>query len=299
MNTRVIGIGEVLWDLLPAGAQLGGAPANFAYHARALGADAAVISRIGSDALGDDILRRFDALGLPSDLVQRDDMAPTGTVTVQLAADGVPQFTIHENVAWDRLATTELALAAAGDADAVCFGSLAQRCEPARSSLQRLVAAVRPGALRVFDINLRQHFYSREVIERSLRLADVLKLNDAELPVLAALFDLSGPVRTQLERLAARFDFVAVALTCGPHGSRLLGPTGWSDHPGLPVDVRDTVGAGDAFTAAMTLGLLSGWNLDRVNEHANAIARHICSCAGATPPLPAALTAAFVKPTVP
>jgi fructokinase len=292
----IIGLGEVLWDLLPSGAQMGGAPANFAYHARALGADAGVISRVGNDPLGRDILKRFEALGLPTDLVQRDDGAPTGTVTVQLGAEGVPQFTIHEDVAWDRLAMTEPALAAVAAADAVCFGSLGQRCEPARSSIQRLVAAVPSKALRIFDINLRQHFYSREIIECSLQKANLLKLNDAELPVLAAMFGLSGPVRVQLERLAGTFNLEVVALTRGPHGSLLFGSGGWSDHGGLPVEVRDTVGAGDAFTAAMTLGLLAGWDLDRVNDHANQVARYVCSCSGATPPLPGSLSAAFIAP---
>jgi fructokinase len=272
---------------------LGGAPANFAYHARALGARAAVISRIGSDALGEDILRRFEVLGLPQALLQRDDTAPTGTVTVHLDSQGVPQFTIQEDVAWDRLTVTDAALAAVAESDAVCFGSLAQRCEPARQAIRQLVGAVRPGGFRVFDINLRQHFHSPEIIERSLDLANVLKLNDTELPVLAGLFGLGGPVRAQLEQLAVRFALEVVALTCGARGSRLLGPDGWSEHPGLPVEVRDTVGAGDAFTAAMVLGLLKGWPLDRLNEHANAVACHVCSCAGATPPLPEALTSAF------
>jgi len=293
MKVRVFGIGEVLWDLLPSGAQMGGAPANFAYHARALGADATVISRIGCDPLGDDILRRFEQLGLPPDFLQHDNTVPTGSVTVELEVGGVPRFTIHENVAWDRLALTDVARAAVAEADAVCFGSLAQRCETSRTTIQQLVAAVRPGALRIFDINLRQQFHSREVIEASLDLANALKLNDAELPVLGAMFELKGSERIQMETLAARFDLVTVALTRGPQGSLLLDSRGWSDQPGQPVQVQDTVGAGDAFTAAMTLGMLQGWDLDCVNEHANAVARHVCSSSGATPPLPSWLTCAF------
>ena len=188
MSRHVLGIGEVLWDLLPTGAQLGGAPANFAYHARALGADAGVITRIGSDSLGNDILRRF------------------------------------------------------------------------------------------------------------LQQTNVLKLNEAELPVLAALFGLSGSVSRQLAELARRFELKVVALTRGPQGSLLLGPGGWFDQPGLPVEVRDTVGAGDAFTAALTVGLLQGMALEVVNRLANEVARHVCSCAGATPPLPAHFKAAFATP---
>lgn len=293
MSPRVLGLGEVLWDLLPEGRQLGGAPANFAYQARALGAEAAVVTRVGDDALGREILVRFEKLGLPTNLVQHDATAPTGTVSVDLGADGVPAFTIHEHVAWDRLEISDEARAAAATADAVCFGTLGQRCDQARTAIGELLAATRPTALRVFDINLRQQFYSRAVIERSLQLANVLKLNDAELPVLAGLFDLAGSARDQVDRLASDFGLEAVALTRGPQGSLLRGPGGWSDHPGLPVEIRDTVGAGDAFTAAMTLGLLRGLPLDRVNELANQLARHVCSSAGATPPLPAALKAAF------
>jgi fructokinase len=293
VTARILGIGEVLWDLLPAGAQLGGAPANFACHAGALGAKAGVITRIGSDALGDAIQERFKAMGLPDDLIQRDESAPTGTVTVKLGADGVPQFTIHEHVAWDRLATTKSALAAVAEADAVCFGSLGQRCEPSRTSIQRLIAGARPDAQRIFDINLRQHFYSREVLEESLQQANVLKLNDAELPVVAEMFHLTGPVRDQLERLAGRFNLKVVALTRGAHGSLLFGSGAWSDHDGLPVEVQDTVGAGDAFTAAMVLSMLQGMSLDRTNDMANQVARFVCSCAGATPPLPESLKIAF------
>jgi fructokinase len=293
MSPHILGLGEVLWDVLPSGAQMGGAPANFAYHAGALGASAGVITRIGQDKLGRDILERFAAMGLPADLVQEDEAAPTGTVTVRLDAQGVPQFTIHEDVAWDRLEATPEGLAAAARADAVCFGSLGQRNEAARESLQRLVAATRPEALRVLDVNLRQAFYTREVIEQSLEQANVLKLNDGELPVLAAMFGLTGMIREQLAALARRFALRVVALTRGPKGSLLLGPDGWSDHPGLPVEVKDTVGAGDAFTAALVLGLLRRIPLDELNAAANAVACHVCGCVGATPALPRHLSKPF------
>lgn len=296
MSRRVLGVGEVLWDLLPGGAQLGGAPANFACHARALGADAAVVTRVGRDARGREILDRLQALGLPSSLVQVDETRPTGTVSVELEGDGVPRFTIHEGVAWDSLLAPEPALAAAGGADAVCFGSLAQRHEPARSSVQALVAATPAAALRIFDVNLRQQHYSREVVEQSLRLANVLKLNDGELPVLASLFGLDGEAEAQLDALARRFELRLVALTRGGHGSLLRGDAGSSEHPGVPAQVEDTVGAGDAFTAALAMGLLLGWPLDEVNARANEVAAHVCTFAGATPPLPGPLTAAFAAP---
>ena len=281
-----IGLGEILWDLLPSGKQLGGAPANFAYHAHALGAEARVVSRVGNDPLGREILDRLRALGLTTDGIGVDTNAPTGTVSVELAADGQPRFIIHENVAWDRMVADEASLAFAARADAVCFGSLAQRREPSRSSIRALVAATPATALRVFDINLRQQFYSPEIVETSLQLANVLKLNDQELPVLAAMFGLRGGVREQLAALAKQFGLRAVALTRGAHGSLLLAAGIWSDHPGLAVKVADTIGAGDAFTAALTLGLLAGRPLDDINRHANEVAAYVCSQPGATPPMP-------------
>jgi len=189
---RCLGIGEVLWDMLPAGRQLGGAPANFAYHAHAFGADALVVSRVGNDALGREILDRLRGLGLPKDGVSVDPTAATGTVSVTLSAGGQPDFTIHEDVAWDRLSVEPHALAMARTADVVCFGSLAQRSMASRQSIRELVAATPAGALRVFDINLRQQFYSLEVVEASLRLANVLKINDAELPVVAGMLNLTA-----------------------------------------------------------------------------------------------------------
>jgi fructokinase len=286
MSFNVIGIGEILWDLLPSGKQLGGAPANFAFHARGLGARSRVISRVGRDALGAEILRRLQALGLPVEDIQVDPSAPTGTAGVELSADGQPRFIIHENVAWDRLALEKNALAAVAAADAVAFGTLGQRCEPARRTIQALLAAVRPGALRILDLNLRQNYYSRELIETSLRLASVVKCNDAELPVLAGMLGLRGSARQQMEGLARRHGRRSVCLTRGAHGSLLYSEGQWAEDPGRPVVVQDTVGAGDAFTAALALGVLAGRPLEAVNRRANEVARYVCSCEGATPPLP-------------
>jgi fructokinase len=286
MSYNLIGIGEILWDLLPSGKQMGGAPANFAYHAHALGASSRVISRIGRDALGDEILRRLRALGLPTDDIQFDPVAPTGTVSVELSVDGQPRFTIHENVAWDLLAVEKSALAAVADADAVAFGTLAQRCEPARGTIQALLAAVRSGASRILDLNLRQHFFSREVIEASLRLSNIVKFNDTELPVLAQLLGLRGTVREQIEQLARERGQRLVCLTRGAHGSLLYSEGQWADDPGQPVMVKDTVGAGDAFTAALALGVLAGKPLDSINRRANRVAQYVCTQEGATPPLP-------------
>jgi len=285
-NPRIVAVGEVLWDLLPAGRVMGGAPANFICHARSLGADAALISRVGRDELGSEILERFAARGLPVETVQVDPSAPTGTVQVDVDAAGQPRFTIAEAVAWDRIEADEPARRAASGADAFCFGSLVQRTEPARRAVAELLACVRPDALRVCDINLRPPFHTRAVIESSLAAANMLKLNDQELPVLAGMFALSGDVRRQLAALADRFALKAVALTRGSQGSLLLADGKWSEHAGVRVTVRDAVGAGDAFTAAWVVGLLRGTDLDAVNARANEVAGYVCTQAGATPPLP-------------
>jgi fructokinase len=287
MSFNVVGIGEILWDMLPNGKQLGGAPANFAFHARALGAQSCVISRIGQDALGVEILDRLKALGLPIAAIQVDPSAATGTVSVEVSSDGQPRFTIHEDVAWDRLALEKTAFAAVAEADAVSFGTLAQRREPARSTVQSLMAVAGLGALRILDINLRQHYFSREVIESSLHLSNIVKFNDSELPILAELLGLRGSVRQQIEQLARQHLQRLVCLTRGEHGSLLYSQGHWAEEPGEPVAVKDTVGAGDAFTAALALGLLGGKPLDAVNRRANQVARYVCTCEGATPQLPA------------
>ena len=291
----VIGLGEALWDLLPAGPQLGGAPANFAYHAHALGARAQVITRVGDDDYGREIIRRFESMGLDVGAVELDDAAPTGTVTVALSGNGIPEYTIHEKVAWDRIAATPVALAAVRAADAVCFGSLAQRSAASRDAIQSLLAATPPDALRIFDINLRQHFYGREIIERSLQLANVVKLNDSELPVLAQMFGLDGLLRQQIESLARDFHLRVVALTRGAEGSLLFQSGRWSEQPAGQVEVQDTVGAGDAFTAALCLGLLRGMDLDVMHAAASRIAAYVCGCVGATPDLPEPLRQQFVN----
>ena len=289
-NTNVIGVGEVLWDLLLTGPQLGGAPANFAYHAHALGAEAQVITRVGKDDYGREIIRRFHEMGLPETGVQIDETAPTGTAKVALSGDGLAHFTIQENVAWDSMAVTDEAVAVARRADAICFGSLGQRCEASRNTIQYLVAATPPDALRVFDINMRQQFYSSDVVEKSFRLANVLKLNDDELPRLADMFSLTGSTEDQIGQLAQTFSLRLVALTRGPNGSLLYqkdnGEVRWSDCPSRPIKVVDTVGAGDSFTAALVLGLLRKMDLDEINTVANEVARYVCSQPGATPALP-------------
>lgn len=293
MSYRVVGLGEVLWDLLPAGRQLGGAPANFAYHAQSLGADASIVSRIGNDANGRDILAQLTQLGVPTDGVEVDSVLPTGTVSVELAADGQPHYRIHENVAWDALAGEGASRAAVASADAVCFGTLAQRSERSRQTIRRLVQSAPPAALRILDVNLRQHYFSKALIADSLALVNALKVNDAELPQLGDLLGIQGDAPTIMEALAQRYQLRLVACTRGGNGSLLFAGERWSENPGAATEVVDTIGAGDSFTAAMALGFLAGWDLDVLNARANQVAAFVCSRPGGTPTLPAELRHAF------
>lgn len=293
MAPRCVGLGEVLWDLLPSGRQLGGAPANFAYHAAALGAEARVVSRVGQDEPGRALLARLRELGLPGDAIAVDPAAPTGTVSVAMEAGGHPRYTIHEGVAWDRLEAGPAGLAAVAGADAVCFGSLAQRTPGARAALAALLEATPAAALRIFDVNLRQHYHSAEVIRASLARANVLKVNETELPVLVAQLGLPAGERAALAALAAAHGLRAVIHTRGERGSLALVDGGWAEHPGVRVEVADTVGAGDAFTAAFALGLLRAWAPATILERATEVAAFVCTRRGATPELPPGLTAPF------
>jgi fructokinase len=298
MNPKplVVSLGELLWDLLPAGPLLGGAPANFAGHIGALGAQSSLVSCVGCDRLGDEALRRLSERALDVSLIGRDPHRPTGTVTVEFGADGQPRFEIAQEVAWDALTASTEAFQRAATADAICFGSLAQRSNDSRKTIRQLVAASSPNALRVFDVNLRPPFHTGEVIAHSLELANVLKLNETELPVLAAQFGLFGSVEEQLESLADRFGLKVVALTLGAAGCRLLRDGKWATEPGRPVRVTDAVGAGDAFTAALVMGLLLEWPTQPLLATATDIAAFVCTQAGATPDLPTDLRHRFCIP---
>ena len=295
----VVSLGEVLWDLLPAGPQLGGAPANLACHVRAIGAQSFLVSCVGHDRLGDEALRLLSDRALDLSLIGRDPHRPTGTVAVEVGADGQPRFEIAKDVAWDALTIQSPALQRAASADAICFGSLAQRSVGSRRAIRQLVAASPPEALRVFDVNLRPPFHTAEVIAESLELANVLKLNETELPVLAAQFGLLGSAEEQIESLADQFALEVVALTLGSAGSRLLRDGQWAAEPGRPVQVMDAVGAGDAFTAALVMGLLSGWTTPQLLAAATDVAAFVCTQAGATPELPTALRGRFLTPREP
>jgi len=281
-----IGVGELLWDLLPSGKQLGGAPANFAYHAQALGAKTLVISRVGDDALGREIVHGLEHFGLNTEGIQVDSNLPTGTVSVLLDKNGTPTFTIHEHVAWDNIKIEKTILEKVSQADVICFGTLAQRGSTSRAAVRDILKAVSTKALRIFDINLRQHFWSSEIIRESLENANVLKLNDDELPIVTELFDLHGNESSKLMQLAERFRLKAVALTKGANGSTLLVDGNVLSHPGTKLRIVDTVGAGDSYTAALALGLLTHQNNETILERAHQVANFVCTHAGAMPQYP-------------
>lgn len=265
--------------MFPGGKELGGAPANFAYHAGRLGARSAVVSAVGRDPLGDEIVARLEGAKLSHRYVARDPEHPTGTVTVALDSLGVPSYTIHQGVAWDHIPWSDDLEALAKTANAVGFGSLCQRSPVSRQAVRRFLEHMPEASLRVCDINLRQSFFDRETIEESFRLANVLKLNDEELPVICGLLGIEASVA----ELASKFAFKLVALTRGSRGSLMLTPEESSEHEGYAAEVVDTVGAGDAFTAAMVVGLLEGMPLVAINDLANRVGSFVCSRKGAMP----------------
>jgi len=275
------GIGEILWDELPEGRRLGGAPTNFAFHAHLQGARSFVISRVGKDSDGREILKKLERAGLTTDFISVDREHPTGHVTVSLDSQGIPEYTIHEGVAWDYLELSSPLLDLAQTIDAVSFGSLAQRSVFSRAAVFTFLGATPKDCLRLFDINLRQNYYSADILNTSLKLANVLKINQEELSVLAKLFRLKGRTGKCLQQLRNRFDLNLVALTRGAEGSLLLTQEGTFDFPGVAVSVQDTVGAGDAFGAALVLGMLQRLVPDELNEKANRLASQVCTQSGA------------------
>lgn len=281
----IVGIGELLWDLLPQGKQMGGAPANFAYIATVLGNRGVVVSRLGDDALGREARARCAELGVDVAHLQSDPSRRTGTVDVLVDEQGQPCFRISENVAWDHLEWTPPLQQLASEADAVCFGSLAQRNEVSRTTLHRFLRATRQSCLRIFDVNLRQSFYTPVILKTGFAVSTVAKLNHDELPIVMQAVGLptTNEESSDCELLLDHFGLELVALTRGQHGSLLLSRTARSEHPGFRIKVADTIGAGDAFTAGMAHQLKRGASLDMVNELANRAASWVASQPGATP----------------
>ena len=287
----VIGMGEALWDVLPEGRKIGGAPANFAFHAGQAGMDARVVSAVGRDALGDETLLTLQQKGLNTDAVARVDF-PTGVVQVTLSEGGIPQYGICEGVAWDNIPFTPALDELARNAQAVCWGSLAQRSEVSRNCIYRFLDAMpsEQGRLKVFDINLRQHFYSIDVIEASCQRANVLKINEEELVIVSELLRLGTPqVEQQCRLLMERFSLDMLVLTCGSNGSYIFTPVETSFRVTPLVQVADTVGAGDSFTATLVADLLKGAPVGVAHEHAVQLAAYVCTQQGAMAEWPEAL----------
>ena len=282
----VVGVGEVLWDVLPEGRTLGGAPANVAYHAASLGARAAVAGCVGDDPDGREIIAALTEAGVDCRAIAVDADHPTGWVSVDLDDHGKATFTIHEDVAWDFLPAGEALADLAARAEAICYGSLAQRSGPSRETIRSFLAATGPEALRICDINLRPPLVDREIVVGCLEAADILKLNDDELPVICRLLSVEGDEIAAMRHLQAAFSLDTVILTKGADGSILLAGDRVLRQQGRKVAVADTVGAGDAFTAAIAVGLLLGLALPDVHQRAEQVAAYVCTQPGATPMLP-------------
>ena len=277
------GIGELLWDLLPKGKQLGGSPMNVVYHCQAAGIKSVVVSAVGSDTLGAEIIKQVKKGGNSTEFIQICNDSPTGTVSV-LLNHGIPDFTIHTDVAWDKLQWDNSLAELAKNIDAVAFGSLAQRDPVSRATINNFLNNMRPDSIRVFDINLRQNYHSKELISTALNRATLLKINDEELPVLADYLDLKGSVNDQIRNIMNSFNLDLVAYTRGSLGSVLYSPVLTSEITAPGVKIKDTVGAGDTFTAVMIAGLLKGKPLEEIHREASETAAWVCTQEGGTPP---------------
>ncbi len=283
---KIVGIGEILWDLLPAGKQPGGAPANFAFIVSQLGDCGTVVSRVGDDRNGAEILEKLKSYGLEINEIQIDRKNSTGTVKVNLK-NGQPEYEIIEPVAWDFLEMNDNLHDLAKKCDAVCFGSLAQRNSVSRKTIREFLRLTRNDALQIFDVNLRQKFFSPEILRESLVLANVVKLNNEELPKICEMFAVEGANETeQTKKLRGKFDLRLLCLTRGAKGSLLVTENGISENHGVKVEITDTIGAGDAFTAALTHGFLRGWSLNEINEKASRVGAFVASNEGAMPDFP-------------
>lgn len=293
----VLALGEILWDLFPDGPRLGGAPANFACHVAGMGAESFLISAVGDDPAGHEAIAKFKQLSVRTGCIQIDPQHPTGSVNVELDAEGVASFHFADNCAWDHIKPSDSVLSLAARSQAICFGTLGQRSQESRDSIQQIIKTFRgrTGAKPcVLDINFRPPFVDLEVIKQSLELANILKLNETELAGLSQqLFGISltgtsdDEIRPVLTKLTSTFGLKWIALTLGEAGAVLWHRDGkLFRSPSLRVTVKDTVGAGDAFTATLVVGLLTGQAPQRIVERACEVAAYVCANSGATPPLP-------------
>lgn len=276
----VAGIGELLWDVFPDQKKAGGAPINFVFHATAMGAEGYAISAVGNDVFGTEIVGELEKNGI-GNYIEKVQY-PTGSVLVELN-NGCPTYTINENVAWDYIPLTRQAIELMQKADAVCFGTLAQRSPVSHETIKSLLSYTREDALRFFDINLRQHYYGLEVIDESLALANVFKLNDEELLTLRPMLGLQGDDDSVCRELITRYNLRYLILTAGSTGSSIYSPTEKSEIPTPRVQVADTVGAGDSFSGAFVYSILTGKSLTEAHQKAVEIAAFVCTRQGAWP----------------
>jgi len=265
---RVVAIGELLWDRIPGKSCLGGAPANFAVHAASLGARSVLVSRVGKDPDGESAAKMLSAKGVDTTFLQMDDRLMTGEVRVEIS-DGEPSYQIVEQVAWDAIGWDDRLSSTLGSVDAVCFGTLAQRHPISRATIQRFVKEIGDRCFKVLDLNFRQHYHSPEVIATSLHLADMVKLSLPELPVLRKYDQGSADDRSYFADLKRRFALDCIVLSLGARGCRVIGEDYDFTMETVPKDVVNTVGAGDAFTAAFVVGRLSGSSPEACAEMAN------------------------------
>ncbi|MCM1450582.1 MAG: carbohydrate kinase [Clostridiales bacterium] len=291
MEGIVVGMGEALWDVLPEGKKIGGAPANFAYHVSQFGLPSCVVSAIGDDPLGNEIVENFTSKGL-TQLIAKVPY-PTGTVQVEIDQAGVPQYEIKENVAWDNIPYTAMLEQLAERTKAVCFGSLAQRNVVSRNTINRFLDAipVENNPLVVFDVNLRQGFYNKEILCNSMKRCNILKINDEELVTVSRMFGYPGiDLQDKCWILLGKYNLSMLILTCGINGSYVFTPGNVSFQPTPMVEVADTVGAGDSFTAAFISSILKGKSVSEAHAKAVQTSAYVCTKKGAMPILPSELT---------
>lgn len=291
MNNVVVGMGEALWDVLPEGKKIGGAPANFAYHVSQFGLTSCVVSAVGADALGKEIQENLTSKGLNHLIAEVP--YPTGTVQVEIDQAGVPQYEIKENVAWDNIPYTSQLESLAKRTQAVCFGSLAQRNVVSRETINRFLDAMpqTEDSLVVFDVNLRQGFYNKEILCNSMKRCNILKINDEELVTVSRMFGYPGiDLQDKCWILMGKYNLKMLILTCGINGSYVFTPGNVSFQPTPKVDVADTVGAGDSFTAAFIASVLKGKSVAEAHSIAVRTSAFVCTKDGAMPVLPSDLT---------
>lgn len=284
-NGYVVGLGEILFDVFPTGSKLGGAPANFAYHAGQHGLKSVAVSAVGNDILGDEAIRLLKQKGLQYELPVVN--YPTGTVQVTLDKQGVPSYDIKRNVAWDNIPFTENIQKIAGQTCAVCWGSLAQREEVSRNTIYSFLDHTPQDCLKIFDINLRQNFYSKEIICENLRRCNVLKINDEELITIGRLFGYPGlDMENKCWLILGKYNLDMLVLTCGVNGSYVFAPDFKSFQDTPLVKVTDTVGAGDSFTGTFCAGILKGKSITEAHRQAVQVSAYVCTQSGAMPSLP-------------